>query len=883
MQSSSREWPVVVTSSKTGAADAHSVNHAFTIQGARLGEAIVSARKNIENRFFRLGPGWYAVHVVKLLRNSSTAVEQMLDSVEGLPAADSLPLGSIIGVALISRSIQHELVHPSEVWAIHSGRMYCNIISHVVRLRKPIACGGNLGAWKLGADVREQVVAALVDSGSSVQLATCVSPRLSPNAGDPSGPLPLMLPSEDSASAATDGVELQVLGSATAPSAPAVFTCAGCNRVFESWRALTAHSSVAGRCRMGIPLAIAEASRIDSQISMRDRHYKGNMQDAALEGLSHLRMDKLASDSMMVAVKEVVRSVLDIAGAELERTLGPMVSPDRHDEFQSAVHTIMDVWNGLETTAKEEAAAMRRYPYLQVHERKLGYMTQRVVDAEGFEHSGKTKVCSSYHIKIEDLLQRLFQHDSRAWQQVRASQTHWREAVAKRGGGGFVIGDVCDGDVFAEHPELGRYFTEHPEFQEGLEKYRLACGIYSDGVATENPLGFARGKHSIECFYMVLFNLDPSVRMSTTYIMPIMLCLTAELKQFGPCFLFSGATNDKVVRLGSGARAPKQIQPGGQIIASQKMCPGAELRSFACSEGVTLQVPITGADGITSLQGRQFGLWCISLHADFPAAGKLTPCPESTSALLPSRQSNWESTADNALLPSTFFNKFFGKPSDGRRALWELRSLRAVESQIQHAASLKGGRQTEYMRSVGLNSLAYAFQPSLVPCFDFTTMAMNDGMHGEGDGILGEECYQMVYMITRVMEWADYQQLNALKRGYPWHAGEEPPDLHESVQQGAKGNVPTKGTRIRFSASQTLRWAKHSVAFLRPVIQDPDAPFWKCWCKHVEYLNVLMQYSFTISDLEKLDQLVYEHQVSSVFTLQEQFSMCPHTDRGIPC
>jgi hypothetical protein len=64
---------------------------------------------------FRLGPGWYAVHVGKLLRNSSTAVEQMLDSVEGLPAADSLPLGSIIGVALISRSIQHELVHPSEV------------------------------------------------------------------------------------------------------------------------------------------------------------------------------------------------------------------------------------------------------------------------------------------------------------------------------------------------------------------------------------------------------------------------------------------------------------------------------------------------------------------------------------------------------------------------------------------------------------------------------------------------------------------------------------------------------------------------------------------------------------------------------------------------
>ena len=122
-----------------------------------------------------------------------------------------------------------------------------------------------------------------------------------------------------------------------------------------------------------------------------------------------------------------------------------------------------------------------------------------------------------------------------------------------------------------------------------------------------------------------------------------------------------------------------------------------------------------------------------------------------------------------------------------------------------------------------------ALQPSLIPHFDFTTMVMNDGMHGEGDGILGEEEYQMIYMITRVYEWADYHTLNALKRGYPWRPGEEPPDLHESVQKGAAGNVPTKGTRVRFSASQTLRWAKHSPVFLKPIIKDPTAPFWLSW------------------------------------------------------
>jgi hypothetical protein len=83
------------------------------------------------------------------------------------------------------------------------------------------------------------------------------------------------------------------------------------------------------------------------------------------------------------------------------------------------------------------------------------------------------------------------------------------------------------------------------------------------------------------------------------------------------------------------------------------------------------------------------------------------------------------------------------------------------------------------------------------------------------------------------------------------------------VQKGAAGNVPTKGTRVRFSASQTLRWAKHSPVFLKPIIKDPTAPFWLSWLKHVEYLNVLMQFSFRESDPDRLDVLIYTHQASN--------------------
>eukprot|EP00965_Chrysotila_dentata_P135905 4492900-Pleurochrysis_carterae.AAC.1 len=45
--------------------------------------------------------------------------------------------------------------------------------------------------------------------------------------------------------------------------------------------------------------------------------------------------------------------------------------------------------------------------------------------------------------------------------------------------------------------------------------------------------------------------------------------------------------------------------------------------------------------------------WCIRLHANFPAAAKLLPYMDSVSALLPSRGSNWSSTAANRATPSS--------------------------------------------------------------------------------------------------------------------------------------------------------------------------------------------------------------------------------------
>ena len=89
-----------------------------------------------------------------------------------------------------------------------------------------------------------------------------------------------------------------------------------------------------------------------------------------------------------------------------------------------------------------------------------------------------------------------------------------------------------------------------------------------------------------------------------------------------------------------------------------------------------------------------------------------------------------------------------------------------------------------------------------------------------------------------------------------------PPAFHESISKGIKGGKPDPDGKWRYSASQGFHFAKHSVAMFRQagLIKNAEAPFWKCWVKHVEYVNILLQDEFTQQDVLTLDRMVYEYQ-----------------------
>jgi len=103
--------------------------------------------------------------------------------------------------------------------------------------------------------------------------------------------------------------------------------------------------------------------------------------------------------------------------------------------------------------------------------------------------------------------------------------------------------DVEDGLLFRTHPKLGREGAIYACDEHGPEHHQVVklCFIaYLDGIETANPLGVARGSHSMECIYVALLNLPLSMRYRMENLFPVTLCHTSTLKRFGTRAVIGG-------------------------------------------------------------------------------------------------------------------------------------------------------------------------------------------------------------------------------------------------------------------------------------------------------------------------------------------------------
>lgn len=122
--------------------------YAFTLKGALYAEAILNGCKRIENRHFKIKPGYYFLHVGK--GNLSKEREDYIHSISHLEKTEKDLIKyktKIVGIVHVKKHFKFS-EDVNDPWA--SGPI-CNEIDEVYKFQVPVFAKGHLSIWDLSA------------------------------------------------------------------------------------------------------------------------------------------------------------------------------------------------------------------------------------------------------------------------------------------------------------------------------------------------------------------------------------------------------------------------------------------------------------------------------------------------------------------------------------------------------------------------------------------------------------------------------------------------------------------------------------------------------------------------------------------------------------
>mmetsp|Transcript_47252 Transcript_47252/g.136527 ORF Transcript_47252/g.136527 Transcript_47252/m.136527 type:complete len:298 (-) Transcript_47252:68-961(-) len=139
---------------------AAAVTQAFTVQGPQQALAMLQGMKLLENRAWRIPPGWYALHVGS--QRKSEWGERAAARHPELPSEEELEdhFGTIVGLLHIVEQRRVEECNGNQ-WAYGP---VCHVVSHGLRFAAPIRQRGDKGLWPLSARLRGMIAAQLPDA-----------------------------------------------------------------------------------------------------------------------------------------------------------------------------------------------------------------------------------------------------------------------------------------------------------------------------------------------------------------------------------------------------------------------------------------------------------------------------------------------------------------------------------------------------------------------------------------------------------------------------------------------------------------------------------------------------------------------------------------------
>jgi len=137
----------------TGATDPAATTHAITMRGALYSWAILAGIKTVENRPFRLSPGWYGLHTGLGSLNAETRKRLEARLARLPPAADLPPAGAIAGLIRVDGVASAEgcAGTAAEPWATGPVR---HVIGAVLALPSPVPHRGLPGLSPLSDATR---------------------------------------------------------------------------------------------------------------------------------------------------------------------------------------------------------------------------------------------------------------------------------------------------------------------------------------------------------------------------------------------------------------------------------------------------------------------------------------------------------------------------------------------------------------------------------------------------------------------------------------------------------------------------------------------------------------------------------------------------------
>jgi len=219
--------------------------------------------------------------------------------------------------------------------------------------------------------------------------------------------------------------------------------------------------------------------------------------------------------------------------------------------------------DGLETRKQEKAFLKDHLGNSLVLPLKRELAVKKKKKRKLDSSEGAKEINHCWDLCLIKQIQARIEHDSEFRRELLESSERWsareenvgslRESLEKLQGGDAIAAladfdvekemhDVEDGLLFRVHPRLGREGAIYVHDEHGTEHrvVKLCFIAYLDGIETANPLGVARGSHSMECVYVALLNLPLTMRYRMENLFPVTLCHTSTLKRFGTRAVIGG-------------------------------------------------------------------------------------------------------------------------------------------------------------------------------------------------------------------------------------------------------------------------------------------------------------------------------------------------------